>query len=308
MAYFLAIDAGGTKADFVLADESRILGRVRTGTIKRMRTDADSAVANLEAALHALTAQTGVSPGSIAQTCIGTAGETVPLVTEFLRQEMTARVSGGLLLLGDVEIALDAAFPGAPGVVILAGTGSNVAGRRVDGRIEGAGGWGPMLADQGSGNRIGHEALRRAVLAFDEDGSSALLDALLGFWGLSTMDELVAFANSDPLPDFSRLTPTVVEFADRGDAIAREVLLQQAEDLAYLARLVLRRIMRDDGDGATPGMAFTGSVIENVTLLRNAIVAAVRREFPSISVVEGVIGPVLGALWRARAEFPSPLR
>ncbi len=38
-------------------------------------------------------------------------------------------MSGELILLGDVEIALDAAFHGGAGVLVLAGTGSNVAGR-----------------------------------------------------------------------------------------------------------------------------------------------------------------------------------
>ena len=48
MAYFLALDIGGTKTDYLLADETRELARVRTGTIKRMRTDASTAAANLD--------------------------------------------------------------------------------------------------------------------------------------------------------------------------------------------------------------------------------------------------------------------
>ena len=80
MAYFLALDIGGTKTDYLLADETRELARVRTGTIKRMRTDASTAAANLDHALAQLTALSGISPQSITRTCIGTAGETVPLV------------------------------------------------------------------------------------------------------------------------------------------------------------------------------------------------------------------------------------
>ena len=65
---------------------------------------------------------------SVTRTCIGTAGENVPLVKDWLRESITARVGGELLILGDVEIALDAAFPGRAGVLVLAGTGSNVVG------------------------------------------------------------------------------------------------------------------------------------------------------------------------------------
>ena len=48
MSFFLALDAGGTKTDYVLADETRELARVRTGSIKRMRVDAATASQNLE--------------------------------------------------------------------------------------------------------------------------------------------------------------------------------------------------------------------------------------------------------------------
>jgi glucosamine kinase len=300
MAYFLAMDAGGTKTDFVLADETAILARTRTGTIKRMRTDAHTALANLDKALQVLTEQAGISPAEIKQTCIGTAGETVPLVTDFLRQEISARVSGDLLLLGDVEIALDAAFPGAPGVIVIAGTGSNVAGRGTGGLVRRAGGWGPMLADQGSGHRIGQEAVRAALLAFDERGMNPLLEALLAFWNLSSLEELVDLGNKQPPPDFSRLTPTTVHAAEAGDKVALQVLQREAEDLAYLVRLVLRRIEKD-GKGATPGLAFTGSVLERVAIVREALVASVRSEFPDVPVLPGGIDPVLGALWRARS-------
>ena len=163
MPYFLALDIGGTKTDYLLADETSELARVRTGTIKRMRTDASTAAANLDQALAELTALTGVSMRAIARTCIGTAGETVPLVTNWLREAFAARVSGDLLLLGDVEIALDAAFHGNIGVLAMAGTGSNVAGRMPDGTLITAGGWGPELADQGSGHKIGREGAARRL-------------------------------------------------------------------------------------------------------------------------------------------------
>ena len=86
MPYFLAVDAGGTKTDYMLADESRPLARVRGGSIKRMRVDAASASANLDAALQELSALSGVSMQEITAACIGTAGETVPLVTTWLRK------------------------------------------------------------------------------------------------------------------------------------------------------------------------------------------------------------------------------
>src|SRR5260370_10603090 len=239
MSFFLALDAGGTKTDYVLADETRELERVRTGTIKRMRTDAVTATRNLEQALNELTARTGVSMQSMTRTCVGTAGVTVPLVADWLRESITVRVAGELLVVGDVEIALDAAFPGQAGVLVLSGTGSNVAGRTATGAVVSAGGWGPALADQGSGHKIGLESLRAIFMAKDEGRSTPLLQAVLDFWELASVDLLVEYANRRPAPDFSSLTELVLRYAEMGDEVAAAVLRREGGGLGYLVKPAL---------------------------------------------------------------------
>lgn len=296
MALFLAIDAGGTKADYVLADGEKVLARVRSGSIKRMRVPAGVATGHLEKALAELSAQSGRSLLAVKRTCVGTAGETVPLVTDWLRAELSRRVGGELVIVGDVEIALDAAFQGGPGVLALAGTGSNTAARGQDGQLLGAGGWGPLMADQGSGNRIGLGGLRRGFLARDEGRQTVLLDGALRFWELGSLDELVAFGNSVPPPDFSRFAEIVVQAAAAGDEVAAEVLASEGRELGYLVRLLVRRA----GLHASPAVAFAGSILEHVPPVRNALLAEVRSEFPRASEVPGVVDPVMGALWRAR--------
>jgi glucosamine kinase len=303
LAFYLALDVGGTKTEYVLADETRELARVRGGTIKRMRTDADTAAKNLDKALAELTALTGVSMQSITRSCVGAAGITVTLVTDWIREAFANRGGGSLILVGDVEIALDAAFFGGPGVLVMAGTGSNVAGRTTVGDLTTAGGWGPALADQGSGNRIGHQALRDTFLAIDEGRTTALLPAILDLWQLPDLDSLVGYANQIPAPDFTRLAPLVVRCAAEGDGVAQNVLRGEAEDLAHLARLVIERLRRADSNdrsGWLPDLAFTGSILEHVAPIREGIVDALRRDLPSLKVLPGVVDPILGALWRAR--------
>jgi N-acetylglucosamine kinase-like BadF-type ATPase len=301
MSSFLAIDAGGTKTDYVLADETRELARVRTGTIKRMRTDAGTAAQNLDSALAQLTQATGVSMQSVTRTCVGTAGVQVPLVYDWLVASFKEKVGGELLIVGDVEIALDAAFPGQPGVLVLAGTGSNVAGRDHSGNLVPAGGWGPALSDQGSGHRIGQKSLRAAFMAIDEQRSTLLLQAVLEFWKLHSIETLVEYSNSVPPPDFSRLTSVVLRCAEQGDEVARSVLREQGEELAYLVRLIMRRLRSASKlPDWTPPIAHTGSILENVPPVRDALMAAIRSEFPAAVDPEGVVDPIHGALWRAR--------
>lgn len=303
MAFYLAIDAGGTKTDFVLADETRTLARQRTGTIKRLRTDADTALHNLEEGLRGLTEQSSIAMSSITRTCLGTAGETVPMVADWLRETIAERVGGRLLLLGDVEIALDAAFRGGPGVLVLAGTGSNVAGRTPSDRLSTTGGWGPMLSDQGSGHAIGLRAIRSIFLAIDEGRTTALQQAVMDFWNLPSLDLLIEYANRTPAPDVSRLAHLVLSVAQHGDTVAQEVLKAEGESLAYLVRLLIRRLQTMQGDASfIPQIAFAGSIMERVQPVRDALIASLRKEFPALQTMDGVVDPIEGALWRARDQ------
>jgi N-acetylglucosamine kinase-like BadF-type ATPase len=172
-----------------------------------------------------------------------------------------------------------------------------------DGTLITAGGWGPELADQGSGHKIGREGIRAAFLAKDEGRPSILLNAILDFWQLASIDLLIEYANSRPAPDFSRLTEVILHCATQGDAVAAEVLRREGEDLAWLVRVVLRRLQSATPTNSTstlPSLAFTGSIMEKVQPVRDALITAVRSEFPTIQTLNGVIDPIAGALWRAR--------
>lgn len=301
MPYFLAVDVGGTKTDYVLADEISELARVRTGSIKRLRADAATAARNLDEGLRELTAKTGVAMSEVTRTCVGTAGESVPLVVDWLRGAFRAKVAGELVVVGDIEIALDAAFAGGPGVLVLAGTGSNVAGRTPGGVVCGAGGWGPALGDEGSGHRIGKEALKAACRALDEGRESALMAEVMGFWEVGTVGEVVEIANGTPGPDWSCLTELVLGCAQNSDQLAAEVLQSEGEALARQVRVVIRRLRAfNDAENWEPEMAFAGSILGKVAPVREALVRAVRGEFSGVKVRQGVVDPIAGAVWRAR--------
>jgi glucosamine kinase len=311
MSYFLGVDAGGTKAEFVLGDESRELARARTGTIKRMRADSSLVETNLDDALRQLTEISGVSMQSITRCRIGTAGDRVALVTDWLREAFGKRVGGELEIVGDVEIAIDAVFYGQRGVLVLAGTGSNVAGRASSGTIVTAGGWGPILGEQGSAHFIGIEGLRRGFLAIDQQRPTRLLDVARRHWHLDSLGSLIEYASARPGPDFSKLAPLFAAAADEGDVVAREVLLEGGADLAYLASLVIARIEKIEAipfsaPFAPPAIAIAGSVLEHVNILREAMQSDLRRKYPDIAFIDTPADPPTGALWGARgAKSPS---
>lgn len=325
MPFYLAIDAGGTSTRCLLADSTRILARVSTGSVKLMRVAEAEATARLHAMLDEVSAAAGVPLSQITRTCFGLAGLTIPTVRAWANSAVAARVSGQLILCGDEEIALDAAFGEGPGILVIAGTGSNVIGRAASGDVVGAGGWGPILGDEGSGYWIGLEAIRAALHAHDREPSPPSLASLVDSgpthsarilaeiqraWNLGSLAELIALGNhrgdaTGPAPDFASLAPVVALCAEHGNPIAVSILNRAGEDLAALVALVARKLSRASGANLDPrssnlAIAFTGSVVTHVAMVRVAMISSLAQKLPAAKVQPSAVDPLEGALYRAR--------
>ena len=299
MSLYLAIDAGGTKTRGILADETRTLATAVTGSIKLMRVGEAEASSRLQAMLSEISSTAGISLSDIAQTCVGIAGATIDAVREWLGRELAKSVGGNLVLAGDDEIALDAAFRGGPGILIIAGTGSNVLGRAADATMYHAGGWGPALGDEGSGFWIGQEALRAGFWAKDRDVPTTLLTEIGDLWGTKSLGEIVEMANARPGPDLPSLAPLVAKCADAGDELAAAVLERAGIELAEQVALVALK-MTESGSKRKIEAAYTGSVLEHISPVRSSLIAALKKSSPAVRLREGAIDPLEGALWRAR--------
>lgn len=315
MALYLAIDAGGTKTRCVLADETSVLARGHTGTVKLMRVAETEATSRLHAMLAEAAAAADVSLADVKRTCFGLAGSRSESVRQWARRAIAeAGVGGQLSICGDEEIALDAAFQDGPGILVIAGTGSNAIGRATNGKLFGAGGWGPVLGDEGSGYWIGLEAIRAALRAQDEtSGNTAaqeLLHAIEQAFGVASLGELIArgnlrvASNEASPPDFAGLVPTIVARAASGNAVALDVLERAGEELAELVTLLVEKTRAAGANLATTStsiqVAFTGGVLAEISLVRESFAAALGAKIPGAKVREPAVDPLVGALWRAR--------
>jgi glucosamine kinase len=265
MPLFLAIDSGGTKTRCLLADSTRILARASTGSIKLMRVSEVEATDRLQTMLHEVAASAQVSLADITRTCFGLAGFISLTGRTWARNTIAALVSGDLILCGDEEIALDAAFAGGPGILVIAGTGAIAIGRAPNGDLHRAGGWGPILGDEGSGFWIGLESIRAALRGQDRINlggtSTCLLREIEQHWNLTSLADLVALANQRadaqrPAPDFASLAPVVARCAEQGDALALGVLERAGDELADLVTLVFHK-MTAAAPAPKPGNSIT---------------------------------------------------
>jgi len=242
MALFVAIDGGGTKTHCWIADETKVLGRAAVGSVKLMNVGESIATGRLQELLHIAAKDAGVGLDSVERTCFGLAGTSSEAVREWAMETLRETVSGEVLLSGDEEIALDAAFEGGPGMLVIAGTGSNVVGRCSDGSLHTVGGWGPVVGDEGSGTWIGLEAVREGLKAIDRGVETCLIPEIQRFWGLEDLGQLVAMANQRPRPDFAELAGLVAKCAAEGDALAVKILERAGEELAAQVRLVVEKM------------------------------------------------------------------
>jgi N-acetylglucosamine kinase-like BadF-type ATPase len=310
MAYYLGFDAGGTRTDGVLANETTMLARATGGSVKLLRVTPEEAEKNLRFVIDTLFQKTGILREQVKAVCIGIAGYTVPAVTDWVERTLALLLAGTqtICVAGDVEIALDAAFPDAPGVLIIAGTGSNFLGRTSTGALINVGGWGPMLGDEGSGYWIGNAAIRMALRAKDRGEPTYLLDKMCAHWGCRDVNHLIEMAHAQPTPDFANLAPVVAAAEEVGDPIATAVLLSAGRMLGQDALLVFRRLRASEPEGAPiPGIAFTGSILRHIAPVREAMIEEIHRQQPAVHVVPEAVDPLKGALWRARRCTPETL-
>jgi N-acetylglucosamine kinase-like BadF-type ATPase len=298
MNVVLGIDGGGTRTRASIVAGEQVLAHGENGSIKRLRVGAEAAEEHLRALLKDVFAQAGVS-GVRAASC-GVASATMPGVTEWITAVFNDFGVRRSEVVGDEVIALDAAFHGGPGILQIAGTGSNTIGRAPDGSRESAGGWSSRLGDEGSGYWIGVNSVRRALHAYDREQPTRILKKVGEIWGTPNLDDLVNLGDSTPGPDFAALAPAINELAEAGDPVALGVLRQASADLVEFVLLVRSKLRRKHKIAGEIPVAWTGGVIEKMTLVRKSFFVGLHDAAPEMPVGLQAVVSLDGALWRAK--------
>ncbi len=150
-----------------------------------------------------------------------------------------------LLVVNDALIALVAGAHDAPGIVIIAGTGSITYGRNRNGEAARAGGWGHMVGDEGSGYWIGREAVAAVMRAGDGRGPATRLTAeILAHFDVADVSRLprIVYDRDVPRVNVAALGPIVQKAAEQGDSVARRILERAADELVIAAGSVATRL------------------------------------------------------------------
>lgn len=293
----LGIDAGGTHTrGAAVGDDGAVLARsVRAAANPRTVGDAvgRGQVAGVVDELRA------AAPGRVVHVVLGSAGlvdPAPPHVNEaWARTLQVPRVT----VDSDARIAHAAAFGAGPGVVVVAGTGSQCLALGAGGERVRVGGWGPSFGDEGSAHWIARTAIGRALRALDEDRPDAFTAALLAFAevdpdlphaqrNVRLLD--VLYAPAAGAASHARFATCVAELARSGEPAAAAILRRAGASLAELAALAARR-------SELRAVAHAGSVLDRNPFVRAAFETELSER--GLTVVRRAIEPVLGAAYLA---------
>jgi N-acetylglucosamine kinase-like BadF-type ATPase len=172
---------------------------------------------------------------------------------------------------------------------------------------------GRISGDWGGGYGLAEEALWWAARAEDgRGGPTALADVLPAHFGLPSMYALIEALHLEHIEPARKheLTPLLFATAEGGDAVARSIVIRQAEEIVALAGVALERLdlLGEEADVVLGG----GVLAARPPLLMDTIADRLGARAPKAVISVVTAPPVLGAallgLDRTGAAHAAQLR
>jgi N-acetylmuramic acid 6-phosphate etherase len=238
----LGIDGGGSHTVALLARDGVILGRGESGPSNLRTVGEARALSALNEAIDRAFTAASIERCTVGSACLGLAGAgSTDVRDRVLQWAQRNHLARHLNVTTDVALLL-AHTPENWGLAIVAGTGSIAWGRAPDGREARAGGWGPLLGDDGSGYAIALDALRYIASAHDGNAPpTELTNVILTHLNLSDPCDLVPLVHGGALDRMAlaALAPLVI---DSDDPLTMMLVKHQAHSLACDACSVVRQL------------------------------------------------------------------
>ncbi len=284
----LGVEGGGTKTAWVLVeratDELRIFDQgklppsnFRLTSLERLRAILSELPKEIDRAGIFLA---GCGVGDDQQTVSRLAAEIWP--------------EAKIIVGNDRDSGLAAALGRADGIVVNAGSGSSVTGRRGD-KIEKAGGWGHILGDAGGAYFLVIQALRLILREYDlHRGEVQFTTKILHALSLNNLDELVRWAQTADKMEIALLAPVVFEAAANGDKHVVEILEEGARALCEYTEAVATRLHL-----LAPKIVLSGGLFHRDSIYTHAFRRRLKKNLPDVRVTNAERPPELGAAWLA---------
>jgi len=282
----LGLDIGGSSSRACLSEDGKVLGEA-AGPGANVATLGPRLIATRLSTLLASLAP--VRPDAC---CAGSAGAEVPAGKTRLERLLKRTYPAAVVsVVHDTRLVLAAAGLEA-GIVLIAGTGAVAYGRTGDGREARAGGWGPLLGDEGSATWCVREAAREVMRRSDAGDSPGVLgEALFAAVGARSPQEMTGkLHRMREASDWASIAGVVFDAAAI-DPGAASVIAGAAEALRGWVDVIRKRL------------SITGPVVLAGGLLLNQprLIQAVQQRIENATPLEAA--PVAGAVRLAEASL-----
>ncbi|HKB03610.1 MAG TPA: N-acetylmuramic acid 6-phosphate etherase [Gemmataceae bacterium] len=307
--HVLGVDGGGTHTVALLGviDDGRVrsVARGEAGPSNMKSVGQAAAFAEIDRAVSAAFANAGLPRGPVAVACLGLAGAGRPEDQAAVRAWADrAGLAETVEVVGDMALPV-ALLPDRWGVAAVAGTGSSVWGRAADGRTARAGGWGPLLGDEGSAYALALAGLKAVVRSADgRGGRSSLTDRLLGRMQLGEPSQLVHAVHGGgwDRTRLAHLAVDIIRAADEGDEVAGEIVSRQVGGLAGCVAAVIDNLALPR---ESVPLALTGGLLVQAPTYRDRLLTALARLGIRPAHVMSVVEPAEGALRLAAGKVQT---
>ena len=288
MKYFLGVDGGGTKTEFVWTDEKgAVVHREVCGSSNPNDIGKDRMIADMVAAVS----KGMPSDADSLSICMGLSGMSFSdckdeLISAFKKMDKVGFVD----VCSDVQIALDAAYDG-DGCIVIMGTGS-VGYLRKKGNHVLIGGCGYMIDSSLSGYDLGREALHAICSEYDgRAGKTLLTERVLSSTGMS-VSELVKLTYIKGKAYVASFAPYVFDAYRQGDKIAEEILIRRVREWESLLWGVYKAYGEDQCE-----ITLIGGLVNEWDILSQYLSREIKEKISFRFLQESV---VYGALKRAK--------
>ena len=300
MKYLIGIDGGGTKTDCIITDEHyNQLYSLKGGPLNLLSSPPPESSRTIFQLINSCLSKLNITPTHLDCIGIGAAGAGRTEDSEKLEIILKALIPHSIKLrvITDAEAALEGAFNGKPGCILISGTGSIIWGKDQDGLVHRCGGFGKIIGDEGSGYILGKKGLIVAAKEFDGRGEKSLITELLkDKYQIQSGQDLINAVYNNNL-DISGIAPIILASAGNNDKVALGIIDEETDELLILVSCMMKKLKKENIQ-----ISFAGSLISTINVFSNTLKNKLSGSFKLIKIKKPEYSPAMGAVFIAKKK------
>ncbi|SEO56687.1 1,6-Anhydro-N-acetylmuramate kinase [Amphibacillus marinus] len=278
MAYFIGVDAGGTKTISTAYDSDGTKLNQHQEGFGNIRVNRETALEHITQSIDALIHHYGNE--TLKGITIGIAG--LPDgEQEMLQAHFYSRYLVEVKIVSDYLLAYKSTFADQDGLLVIAGTGFVMYGE-ASGESVKFGGWGHLLGDIGSGYDLVIRTIKASIDYFEEKSEiPVLMKQILHQLNMQEIEEIKHFIYGSKKDEIAKLAPIVLQHAKEGNQLATQIIKEASEAIADKIRKFIDR----KGTSASK-LCLTGGILENAPILVDYILADLDKQGIVVELVK----------------------